>query len=312
MIELKDLTAKITVLGKEIPVTNTQEWAWEPVRQFVRKNSLFKDARANPENYMTRIPLAGVASWLTCTGHCCRGTGRSFLEALAWVEYAVQIIPSTQNIGFEILPLHAGGNDLSRQMFAQGDILNAASILLDPRECALLVKPVGRSYHIMLEKRVTPVPNMDCFKNLGEYLGEYKGKYIRPGIWLNAGKEQPQPYFFVWNPTNRPPRHQHRTQAAAEKEAERLASLHPGQEFHVLEFKGKVAVKPAKAQWERVEVLRPASPYVRYPIGFALGADLPSSSDLQQNSSDGQKRRCTAFADLLRSVADAIEGSNQP
>jgi hypothetical protein len=59
------------------------------------------------------------------------------------------------------------------------------------------------------------------------------------------------------------------------------------------------------------EVLRPASPYVRYSIGFVLGENMPSSSDLQQNTTDAQKKRCTAFADLLRGVADAIEGSRK-
>jgi hypothetical protein len=252
MIKAKDLTARITVLGKEIPVTQRQADAWQPVRELVRNRNLFKDALDNPGKFIDRLSFASTASWLACNGVCCRGTGRSFLEALAWVEYAVQITPSTQNIGLEILQMHDNSNDLSRRTFAREYVLEAANILLDQREYSLHVKMVGLLWHITVEKRVTPTPNMDCFKNLGEYLGEYKGKYIRPGIWLNAGKEQPQPYFFVWNPSNRPPRQQHQTRAAAEKEAERLANLHPGEEFHVLEFKGKVVVKPGKAQWERV------------------------------------------------------------
>lgn len=40
--------------------------------------------------------------------------------------------------------------------------------------------------------------------------------------------------YYVWNPANRPPMFAHPTREAAEKEAERLAKLNPGEEFVVL------------------------------------------------------------------------------
>ena len=42
-------------------------------------------------------------------------------------------------------------------------------------------------------------------------------------------------FFVVWCPSNGPPRVRHATQEAAEKEASRLARMHPGTEFIVLE-----------------------------------------------------------------------------
>lgn len=40
--------------------------------------------------------------------------------------------------------------------------------------------------------------------------------------------------WFVWNPNGRAPQFQHDDEPSAHREAERLALLHPGQEFHVL------------------------------------------------------------------------------
>lgn len=42
------------------------------------------------------------------------------------------------------------------------------------------------------------------------------------------------PYWLVWAEDGDAPRVKHRSQMAAEKEAERLANLHPGSSFCVL------------------------------------------------------------------------------
>lgn len=43
------------------------------------------------------------------------------------------------------------------------------------------------------------------------------------------------PFWFVWNPDGRNPARRHLTVSSAINEAERLARLHPGQTFVVLE-----------------------------------------------------------------------------
>lgn len=43
------------------------------------------------------------------------------------------------------------------------------------------------------------------------------------------------PFWFVWNPSNRPPSFKHTTASGAMDEAERLARENPGQTFIVLE-----------------------------------------------------------------------------
>lgn len=46
----------------------------------------------------------------------------------------------------------------------------------------------------------------------------------------------PPPFWLVWSPNgDHPPRFQHDTEAGAEREAERLADLHPGREFYVVQ-----------------------------------------------------------------------------
>ncbi len=43
-------------------------------------------------------------------------------------------------------------------------------------------------------------------------------------------------FWLVWSPQGaRPPTHRHASEAAARNEAQRLAGLHPGNEFFVLE-----------------------------------------------------------------------------
>lgn len=44
-------------------------------------------------------------------------------------------------------------------------------------------------------------------------------------------------FWFVWNEDGNAPRYKHCTEGAATTEAERLAHLHPGQTFVVLEAK---------------------------------------------------------------------------
>lgn len=45
-------------------------------------------------------------------------------------------------------------------------------------------------------------------------------------------------FWFVWNPSANAPRHRHGAKADAQREAERLAALHPGQSFIVLKAVG--------------------------------------------------------------------------
>lgn len=45
-------------------------------------------------------------------------------------------------------------------------------------------------------------------------------------------------FWFVWNPAARAPQYRHGSKALAQQEAERLAALHPGQQFIVLKAVG--------------------------------------------------------------------------
>jgi hypothetical protein len=45
-------------------------------------------------------------------------------------------------------------------------------------------------------------------------------------------------FFMVWNPLNYPPTFRHPTESAAREEAKRLAGVHPGKEFFVLQAIG--------------------------------------------------------------------------
>lgn len=45
-------------------------------------------------------------------------------------------------------------------------------------------------------------------------------------------------FWFVWNPSASLPRHRHNSKADAQREAERLAALHPGHQFIVLKAVG--------------------------------------------------------------------------
>ncbi len=46
-------------------------------------------------------------------------------------------------------------------------------------------------------------------------------------------------FWMVWNPSGRAPTFKHETEVQAEGEAKRLASLHRGQSFFILEAKKK-------------------------------------------------------------------------
>lgn len=49
-------------------------------------------------------------------------------------------------------------------------------------------------------------------------------------------KVQEPPFWLVWSPNGaRSPTVKHRTEAEAEREAERLADLNPGREFYVVQ-----------------------------------------------------------------------------
>ena len=46
---------------------------------------------------------------------------------------------------------------------------------------------------------------------------------------------KPDTFYLVWNPLGRAPIHQHEKYHQAKTEAERLATLNPGQQFFVLQ-----------------------------------------------------------------------------
>ena len=55
------------------------------------------------------------------------------------------------------------------------------------------------------------------------------------------------PFWMVWCADNMPPMVKHQNEQDAKKEAERLAGLHPGHNFYVLEAKMRVsAIKPVE------------------------------------------------------------------
>lgn len=53
-----------------------------------------------------------------------------------------------------------------------------------------------------------------------------------PGILAKALPASP--FWLVFNPARSMPKFQHRNEASAKTEADRLASLHPGEKFYVL------------------------------------------------------------------------------
>lgn len=62
---------------------------------------------------------------------------------------------------------------------------------------------------------------------------------------MNQPTPAPALFFLVWNPANdAAPRYRHGTLPDAVREAERLATLHPGQEFHVLRAVAVSTVPP--------------------------------------------------------------------
>ncbi len=53
-------------------------------------------------------------------------------------------------------------------------------------------------------------------------------------------------FWLVWCPTgHRPPSHRHTSVESAQREAGRLAALHTGQEFYVVESIGVAALLPS-------------------------------------------------------------------
>ena len=54
-----------------------------------------------------------------------------------------------------------------------------------------------------------------------------------------------QQFFMVWNPMGHSPTHQHEYPREAEREAERLATLNPAEQFYVL------------AAYQRYETVKP-------------------------------------------------------
>jgi hypothetical protein len=57
-------------------------------------------------------------------------------------------------------------------------------------------------------------------------------------------------FFMIYAEQGNSPTVRHATEAAAMKEAERLAGLNPGKVFHVLERKGSVKTAPLQFIWD--------------------------------------------------------------
>ena len=72
-------------------------------------------------------------------------------------------------------------------------------------------------------------------------------------------------FWMVWNPGNRAPSFKHKTQDAAKQEAERLAKLHPGKEFVVLQSVGTVRTR--ETEW----VEHDASYFIANNFGISIG-----------------------------------------
>jgi hypothetical protein len=58
--------------------------------------------------------------------------------------------------------------------------------------------------------------------------------------------------FIVFNPAGKAPTYRHTTPDAAEKEAQRLAALHPGQEFFVMGAMSKTLLPKAQPTTTRI------------------------------------------------------------
>lgn len=58
--------------------------------------------------------------------------------------------------------------------------------------------------------------------------------------------KRPAKFWFVWTKTGRVPRFAHDSFEAATAEAERLATIHPGKTFIVLEAVQKIAAAPVE------------------------------------------------------------------
>jgi len=63
--------------------------------------------------------------------------------------------------------------------------------------------------------------------------------------------DEEAPFWMVWNPHGHAPTHKHLKLDDANKEAERLARLNPGEAFHILE--AKAMCKFAAVQWIKVD-----------------------------------------------------------
>ena len=61
-----------------------------------------------------------------------------------------------------------------------------------------------------------------------------------------------QMFWMVWNPDNGETHHKHGTQEAAEREAERLASINAGRRFYVLRAEG-YALTPKATTYHRLD-----------------------------------------------------------
>lgn len=64
-----------------------------------------------------------------------------------------------------------------------------------------------------------------------------------------------QGFWMVWNPQGRAPTFKHQSAESASREAERLARLMPGTEFHVLMSVADVRLEPQPLAW--TQHLRP-------------------------------------------------------
>lgn len=81
--------------------------------------------------------------------------------------------------------------------------------------------------------------------NSGSGLKEVIGEALGSRLFKRLNKE-PDIYWVVWCPSERPPSFRHDNYESAYDESIRLADLNPGKEFHVLELRGVAYRYPKK------------------------------------------------------------------
>jgi len=96
---------------------------------------------------------------------------------------------------------------------------------------------------------------------------------------MKGNLAMPEKYWIIWNPERGLPKFRHPSFEFAKVEAKRLALLHPGQEFHVLESQGFMkASEPC--QW--------ITPKATQPRPWGPGTPCPACHQIKDHNGDCQ------------------------